>query len=63
MAKDTSIRALTLLGSALMGGCVTTPVVWTKPGVYDFPLSVERQQALFEFCMHSKGYRLKALPA
>ena len=112
MAKDTSIRALTLLGFALIGGCVTTPVVWTKPGVdegdvavdashcrdlvvdegwwasweatwpprfydplfmppyyawprpfwYEFPLSLEREQALFEFCMHSKGYRLQALP-
>src|SRR5258705_13230173 len=112
MAKDTSIRALTLLGSALIGGCAATSVVWTKPGVdqrdvavdvsqcrglvddegwrvsweatwpprfydplfmppyyigprpfwHDFPLSLEREQALFKFCMHSKGYRLHALP-
>ena len=27
----------------------------------DFPLSMERQQALVDFCMHSKGYRLEAL--
>jgi hypothetical protein len=29
----------------------------------DFPLSLERERALTEFCMHSKGYRLEALPA
>jgi hypothetical protein len=28
----------------------------------DFPRSFEREQALLEFCMHSKGYRLEALP-
>jgi hypothetical protein len=28
----------------------------------DFPSSIEREQALVEFCMHSKGYRLEALP-
>jgi hypothetical protein len=28
----------------------------------DFPLSLERERALVDFCMHSKGYRLEALP-
>jgi hypothetical protein len=28
----------------------------------EFPRSLERERALFEFCMHSKGYRLEALP-
>jgi hypothetical protein len=28
----------------------------------DFPLSIERERALVEFCMHSKGYRLEHLP-
>lgn len=28
----------------------------------DFPMSIERERALVEFCMHSKGYRLEALP-
>lgn len=27
----------------------------------DFPLSIERERALVDFCMHSKGYRLEAL--
>jgi hypothetical protein len=27
----------------------------------DFPLSIERERALVDFCMHSKGYRLQAL--
>jgi hypothetical protein len=25
----------------------------------DFPMSLEREQALVDFCMHSKGYRLE----
>jgi hypothetical protein len=25
----------------------------------DFPISMEREQALIDFCMHSKGYRLE----
>jgi hypothetical protein len=33
-----------------------------RPFWHDFPMSVEREQALFEFCMHSKGYRLERLP-
>jgi hypothetical protein len=28
----------------------------------DYPLSIERERALVDFCMHSKGYRLEALP-
>jgi hypothetical protein len=28
----------------------------------DFPVSLERERALVDFCMHSKGYRLEALP-
>jgi len=28
----------------------------------DLPLSLEREQALVDFCMHSKGYHLQALP-
>jgi len=28
----------------------------------DFPMSLERERALVDFCMHSKGYRLQALP-
>jgi hypothetical protein len=28
----------------------------------DFPMSFEREQALVDFCMHSKGYHLQALP-
>jgi hypothetical protein len=28
----------------------------------DFPMSYEREQALVEFCMHSKGYRLEREP-
>lgn len=28
----------------------------------DFPLSLERERALVDFCMHSKGYRLERLP-
>jgi hypothetical protein len=28
----------------------------------EFPLSIERERALVDFCMHSKGYRLEALP-
>lgn len=28
----------------------------------DFPSSFERERALVDFCMHSKGYRLEALP-
>ena len=33
-----------------------------RPFWLDYPLSIERERALFEFCMHSKGYRLEALP-
>ena len=33
-----------------------------RPFWYDFPDSFEREEALVEFCMHSKGYRLEALP-
>ena len=28
----------------------------------DFPMSLEREQALVDFCMHSKGYHLERLP-
>lgn len=31
------------------------------PFWFDYPMSLEREQALVEFCMHSKGYRLEAL--
>ena len=33
-----------------------------RPFWLDFPSSVERESALIDFCMHSKGYRLRALP-
>lgn len=32
---------------------------WSRPFWYDFPSSAEREQSLFQFCMHSKGYRLE----
>jgi hypothetical protein len=35
---------------------------WPMPFWYDFPMSIEREHALIDFCMHSKGYRLEALP-
>jgi hypothetical protein len=28
----------------------------------DFPMSMEREQALVDFCMHSKSYHLERLP-
>lgn len=33
-----------------------------RPFWLGFPMSFEREQALVEFCMHSKGYRLERLP-
>jgi hypothetical protein len=33
-----------------------------RPFWYDFPTSIELEQALVDFCMHSKGYRLERLP-
>jgi hypothetical protein len=33
-----------------------------RPFWFDFPSSLERESALVDFRMHSKGYRLKALP-
>ncbi|HVY64403.1 MAG TPA: hypothetical protein VHH11_06215 [Gammaproteobacteria bacterium] len=33
-----------------------------RPFWLDFPMSMEREQALVDFCMHSKGYRLERLP-
>jgi hypothetical protein len=33
-----------------------------RPFWFDFPSSLERERALVDFCMHSKGYRLEALP-
>jgi hypothetical protein len=33
-----------------------------RPFWLDFPMSIEREQALIDFCMHSKGYRLERLP-
>ena len=33
-----------------------------RPFWFDFPMSIEREQALVDFCMHSKGYRLQAVP-
>ncbi|HLF12761.1 MAG TPA: hypothetical protein VJA26_16275 [Gammaproteobacteria bacterium] len=33
-----------------------------RPFWFDFPMSMEREQALVDFCMHSKGYRLQAVP-
>ena len=32
------------------------------PFWFDYPMSLERERALRDFCMHSKGYRLQALP-
>jgi hypothetical protein len=33
-----------------------------RPFWLDFQRSIEREEALVEFCMHSKGYRLDRLP-
>jgi hypothetical protein len=33
-----------------------------RPFWLDFPVSIEREQALIDFCMHSKGYRLERVP-
>jgi hypothetical protein len=33
-----------------------------RPFWHDFPFSIEREKALVDFCMHSKGYRLEAIP-
>jgi hypothetical protein len=33
-----------------------------RPFWFDFSSSLERESALTDFCMHSKGYRLEALP-
>lgn len=33
-----------------------------RPFWLGYPMSLETEQALVEFCMHSKGYRLEALP-
>jgi hypothetical protein len=33
-----------------------------RPFWLDFPMSIEREQALIDFCMHSKGYHLERLP-
>jgi hypothetical protein len=33
-----------------------------RPFWLGYPMSLETQQALVEFCMHSKGYRLERLP-
>lgn len=33
-----------------------------QPFWLDFPSSFERERALIDFCMHSKGYRLRAVP-
>jgi len=33
-----------------------------RPFWFDFPASIELEQALVDFCMHSKGYRLEELP-
>ena len=32
------------------------------PFWYGFPMSIEREHALADFCMHSKGYHLEELP-
>lgn len=32
-----------------------------RPFWFDFPMSIERERALVDFCMHSKGYRLQAV--
>lgn len=34
---------------------------WPHPFWLEFPHSFEREQALVEFCMHSKGYRLERI--
>jgi beta-glucanase (GH16 family) len=33
-----------------------------RPFWLDFPQSMELEQALVDFCMHSKGYRLEQMP-
>lgn len=33
-----------------------------RPFWLGYPMSLETEQALVEFCMHSKGYRLERLP-
>lgn len=35
---------------------------WDRPFWYGYPSSLEREHDLRDFCMHSKGYRLTALP-
>ncbi len=34
----------------------------SQPFWLDFPSSLERELTMIDFCMHSKGYRLRALP-
>jgi hypothetical protein len=36
--------------------------VGRRPFWFDFPNSLELERSLVDFCMHSKGYRLEALP-
>jgi hypothetical protein len=33
-----------------------------RPFWFDFPRSYELERSLVDFCMHSKGYRLQAVP-
>lgn len=33
-----------------------------QPFWFDFSTSLERESAMIDFCMHSKGYRLRKLP-
>ena len=33
---------------------------WPRPFWYGYPASVELEQDLYDFCMHSKGYRRTA---
>jgi hypothetical protein len=33
-----------------------------RPFWLGYPMSIEREHALVDFCMHSKGYRLERLP-
>jgi hypothetical protein len=33
-----------------------------QPFWFDYPVSIERERALVDFCMYSKGYQLDGLP-
>ena len=48
-----------VIGSLQQAGVALHAIVI---GVLDFTSIPERERALVDFCMHSKGYRLERLP-